>query len=326
MATAWFAAGRPRGSSPTLGKYESWCHIVGGVLAAAGVTGFLANLEDFYDASSSDESEWGAFLVALREHFGRRSFTAEELRTMLEDRDATLLEAVVHLWDRLRDGHHEELAGTVVWKGKEVIYRTGGDRDSDTVIASNDVRPELFRQFKQGDRLAPGWQALADILNPLVQEHALPTLVWDAASERPQLRNISDGPIGTVWTQFAEAVGQKREFERCGYCGRWFEAEPHARRPREFCTTRCRVYHFRARRKLAETRRAAGRSVDEIAAELKVDPAMVQRWFRSPEESRAQLRAMRASRGASAAGPGRSEMLEAGVELAHATQTSSLPP
>ena len=89
-------------------------------------------------------------MVALRELFRERSFTAEELRTMLEDRDATLLEAVVHLWDRLRDGHHEELAGTVVWKGKEVIYRTGGDRDSDTVIASNDVRPELFRQFKQG--------------------------------------------------------------------------------------------------------------------------------------------------------------------------------
>ena len=93
MATAWWAAGRPRASSPTLGKFESWSIIIGGVLASAGVPGFLANLVDFYDASMSDESEWGAFLVALRELFRERSFTAEELRTMLEDRDATLLEA-----------------------------------------------------------------------------------------------------------------------------------------------------------------------------------------------------------------------------------------
>jgi len=215
-------------------------------------------------------------------------------------RHSTQVRAVVDLWHQLGDGHQEELAGTVVWRRKEVVYRTGGERESDSVVASDDVRPELFRSFAYGDRLAPGWQVLADMLNPSVQEHALPTLVWDAVSERLELRNIADGLIGTVWTQFAEAVGQRLEFERCGYCGRWFELEAHTRRQREFCTTRCRVYHFRARRKLAETRRASGRTVDEIAAELDVDPALVNRWFTSREESRTQLRTRLASRAAAA--------------------------
>ena len=43
----WFNEGQPKGDR-VLGMFESWSHVVGGILHAAGVSGFLSKLEEFY--------------------------------------------------------------------------------------------------------------------------------------------------------------------------------------------------------------------------------------------------------------------------------------
>jgi hypothetical protein len=58
---AWMAAGRPRGPQ-TLGSFESWAAIIGGVLDVAGVRGFLENQHAAYDEADAEAQVWGGIL------------------------------------------------------------------------------------------------------------------------------------------------------------------------------------------------------------------------------------------------------------------------
>ena len=49
LGQAWIAAGRPRGRR-SIGSYEAWAQVLGGVLEVAGIEGFLGNLDEMMDA------------------------------------------------------------------------------------------------------------------------------------------------------------------------------------------------------------------------------------------------------------------------------------
>ncbi len=54
MVRAWLVRGRPMGT-PTLGKFESWARVVGGILQVALVPDFLSNLTGLYEADAETE-------------------------------------------------------------------------------------------------------------------------------------------------------------------------------------------------------------------------------------------------------------------------------
>jgi hypothetical protein len=66
----WFAIGQPRVSVPPMGSFESWSQTVGNVLAAAGITGFLGNLEEMYEATDTGDQQWEAFLLQWEAIYG----------------------------------------------------------------------------------------------------------------------------------------------------------------------------------------------------------------------------------------------------------------
>jgi hypothetical protein len=59
---AWIAADKPI-ADVTLGSYEQWAGIMGGILEVTGVPGFLTNLADFYEAADIEGEAWGAFIA-----------------------------------------------------------------------------------------------------------------------------------------------------------------------------------------------------------------------------------------------------------------------
>jgi hypothetical protein len=63
LGQAWLDAGGPPGKTP-LGMFEDWARVLGGVLAVAGVDGFLANLDDFYADADLEGAEIRTFLAA----------------------------------------------------------------------------------------------------------------------------------------------------------------------------------------------------------------------------------------------------------------------
>jgi hypothetical protein len=69
LCQAWVAAGRPAGKQ-TLGMFESWAQVIGGILDVAGVPGLLANAREFRATRVDQVSEWRAFIEAWWHQYG----------------------------------------------------------------------------------------------------------------------------------------------------------------------------------------------------------------------------------------------------------------
>jgi len=69
LCRAWIAAGRPSGQR-SIGSYETWAQIMGGVLEVAGIEGFLSNLDEMMEASDSEGGAWRGFVSAWWDRFG----------------------------------------------------------------------------------------------------------------------------------------------------------------------------------------------------------------------------------------------------------------
>ncbi len=78
LLRSWAQAGRPRGSV-TLGSFEDWAAVIGGVLAHVGVDGFLADRQDDHEVCDPEEEEWASFVQTWAEAFGDERVPAREL-------------------------------------------------------------------------------------------------------------------------------------------------------------------------------------------------------------------------------------------------------
>lgn len=78
LCQAWIAAGKPRGGR-TIGSFENWAHVMGGVLEVARIEGFLGNLEDMMEASDSEGAGWSTFIRAWWDRFGTAEVGAADL-------------------------------------------------------------------------------------------------------------------------------------------------------------------------------------------------------------------------------------------------------
>ncbi|MSQ35344.1 MAG: DUF3854 domain-containing protein [Dehalococcoidia bacterium] len=61
LVTAWQAAGRPRGPRVALGGFQTFADICGGILAHAGIPGFLSNAIDLYEQAEGENDELAGF-------------------------------------------------------------------------------------------------------------------------------------------------------------------------------------------------------------------------------------------------------------------------
>jgi hypothetical protein len=68
LIRAWLVAGRPPGTR-SLGSFESWAAVVGGILEVALIPGFLADLEELYESADGESADWRAFCAAWWERF-----------------------------------------------------------------------------------------------------------------------------------------------------------------------------------------------------------------------------------------------------------------
>ena len=81
LAQNWIVTGRPRFSGRTLGSYEAWSSVVGGILEAADIEGFLGReaLNEFYEAADIEGSVLRTFVSAWSEKFGENEVGIAEL-------------------------------------------------------------------------------------------------------------------------------------------------------------------------------------------------------------------------------------------------------
>ncbi|MGE0108170.1 MAG: toprim domain-containing protein [Bdellovibrionales bacterium] len=89
LVQGWVSAGQPA-QPQSLGSFEEWSRVIGGILGFAGIPGFLTNLNDLYDASDEEGSLWRSFITAWWERFTDRDVSTGELYQLVEDRDIAL--------------------------------------------------------------------------------------------------------------------------------------------------------------------------------------------------------------------------------------------
>ena len=71
----------------TLGRYEGWASVVGGMLGVAGVKGFLSNRDQLYDEADHETQEWRAFAEAWWKHCQDKPTTAKTLLEVATEND-----------------------------------------------------------------------------------------------------------------------------------------------------------------------------------------------------------------------------------------------
>lgn len=77
LCRAYFAAERPLADVPTFGSFERWTKALGGILAYAGVEGFLQNLPRFGECEENEV--WGQFLTQIHIWSEGREFQVRDL-------------------------------------------------------------------------------------------------------------------------------------------------------------------------------------------------------------------------------------------------------
>jgi putative DNA primase/helicase len=86
LIRTWLAAGRPRGTR-TLGSFESWAAVMGGILEVALIPGFLGDCEELYQAADVESAEWRAFCAVWWERFQGIAVKPAELLKLAQGKE-----------------------------------------------------------------------------------------------------------------------------------------------------------------------------------------------------------------------------------------------
>lgn len=81
----WFSSGCPR-PQRTLGSFESWSAVIGGILESGGVGGFLSNCVDLYSDSDPETQEWEEAVEAWWASYGDKWISPTELEGLCFER------------------------------------------------------------------------------------------------------------------------------------------------------------------------------------------------------------------------------------------------
>ncbi len=127
LIRAWFAAGQPAGRR-SLGSFEKWARVMGGILEVVGVGGFLGNVDRVYEAAEAEIEPWREFCTAWWEEFGDTEIPARDLFGIVTRR-----ELLLELWQGRDDLAARTRFGQALgrMKGRVIdpyrIHRAGED-------------------------------------------------------------------------------------------------------------------------------------------------------------------------------------------------------
>lgn len=125
VARSWVVAGIPEAQGlPNLGGYESYCRIVGGVLAYMGISGFLSNLDAMYNEADTETPQWEVFLQTWHDVVGDKALTAADLINHLND-NAELRAALPDVIADTSTRNYVRRLGNALAKKKGVRFPNG---------------------------------------------------------------------------------------------------------------------------------------------------------------------------------------------------------
>jgi uncharacterized protein DUF3854 len=89
LIQSWIDAGRPPGVA-TLGRFEQWTQVLGGILQICEIPGFLDDRQWVHTEADQDTRAWKAFCDAWYERYGELVVTAKDLFVVAKERSLLL--------------------------------------------------------------------------------------------------------------------------------------------------------------------------------------------------------------------------------------------
>lgn len=83
---AWLEAGQPRGTA-TLGRFEHWAGVIGGILEVAAIPGLLGGRERLHTQADAETQEWLAFVHVWNGAYGGAPVVAKDLLALAVQHD-----------------------------------------------------------------------------------------------------------------------------------------------------------------------------------------------------------------------------------------------
>lgn len=135
LVNHWIALGRPAGTR-TLGSFESWASVIGGILEAAGIASFLENQSELYETADADSTEWRALTVAWVERYGHRPVSVGELVELCAEKEL--------LADLLGDGIERSRTTRLGYKLRQLRGRVFGTLQIE-IVSDSGKRGRTYR-------------------------------------------------------------------------------------------------------------------------------------------------------------------------------------
>jgi putative DNA primase/helicase len=124
LIQGWIAAGRPPGSR-SIGSFEEWSKVIGGIVefaAGPGCSAFLTGMDALYEDAVSDRDERIEFLEAWHQRLGSRPQTPKQLLAALGDVEPFGITAQGSVSSQsMRLGHVLTKMRDQVWGGYKVV-------------------------------------------------------------------------------------------------------------------------------------------------------------------------------------------------------------
>ncbi len=84
MIAVWQSLGRPRYTKRKMGSFEEWSNVIGGILQASGVAGFLENMENLREKADVESDAWSGFVAEWWTTFGEQEVGTDKLFPIAE--------------------------------------------------------------------------------------------------------------------------------------------------------------------------------------------------------------------------------------------------
>jgi putative DNA primase/helicase len=119
LGRAWIVAGMPR-HQKTIGSFEGWAQVMGGMLEVASVPGFLGNLNDMYERADAEGGAWRGFVGLWWDRFGTQQVSGADLYELALQCSLPLAKG---------DEHAKRTSlGKALGRMRDRIYTVGGRR------------------------------------------------------------------------------------------------------------------------------------------------------------------------------------------------------
>jgi len=142
LVQAWVAQGMPR-SKATLGSFESWAEVIGGILESVGIPGFLTNRKVLNERTNVEGMEWKEFVEVWWTKHQSSQLKVSELRELANE-----TELLGQLLGDKSDKSQDSRLGRALLKKRERIFELENDivsikREKDSVTKRNVWRLSL---------------------------------------------------------------------------------------------------------------------------------------------------------------------------------------